>query len=89
MDVKPGLMLREQHRPRVFENGELKGIFETKGDEVTKDWRKKHNKKLYHFSIHQIVFGWPNQIELCYPFEKYNYCTFHTKINFAPQREIT
>jgi hypothetical protein len=41
MDVKPGLMLRGQHRPRLHENGALTSIFETKEDDVTNDWGKK------------------------------------------------
>jgi hypothetical protein len=40
MDVKPGLMLRGQHRPRLHENEALTSIFETK-DDVTSDWGKK------------------------------------------------
>jgi hypothetical protein len=31
MDVKAGLISREQHRLRVFENGALRIIFEPKG----------------------------------------------------------
>jgi hypothetical protein len=30
----------------VFENRLLRRIFEPKGDEVTRDWRKLHNKEL-------------------------------------------
>ena len=31
--------LREEHRPRVFENRVLRRIFVAKRDEVTGDWR--------------------------------------------------
>jgi hypothetical protein len=39
--------LREEHRLRVFENGVLRRIFCLKRDEVTRDWRKLHNKELH------------------------------------------
>jgi hypothetical protein len=38
--------LREERRPRVFENRVLRRIFGPKRDEVTGDWRKLHNKEL-------------------------------------------
>jgi hypothetical protein len=31
------------HRLRVFENTVLRGIFGTKRDEVTREWRKLHS----------------------------------------------
>jgi hypothetical protein len=31
---------------RVFENGVLRGIFGSKRDEVTGEWRKLHNEEL-------------------------------------------
>jgi len=37
--------LREDHRLRVFENRVLRRIG-PKRDEVTKEWRKLHNKEL-------------------------------------------
>jgi hypothetical protein len=37
--------LREERRLRVFENGVLR-IFGPKRDEVTREWRKLHNKEL-------------------------------------------
>jgi hypothetical protein len=40
-------MLREERRLRVFENRVLRRVFGTKRDEVTGEWRKLHNKKLY------------------------------------------
>jgi len=46
------LMLREEHRLRVFENRVLRRIFGLKRDEVTRGWRKLHNEELndLHFS---------------------------------------
>jgi hypothetical protein len=44
------LILREEHRLRVFENRVLRRIFGPKRDEVTGGWRKLHNeglRKLY------------------------------------------
>ena len=40
------LTLREERRLRVFENRVLKGIFVTKRNEVTGEWRKLHNEEL-------------------------------------------
>jgi hypothetical protein len=40
------LILREEHRLRVFENRALRRTFEPKRDEVTGEWRKLHNEKL-------------------------------------------
>jgi hypothetical protein len=40
------LTLREEHRLRVFENRVLRRIFGPKGDEVTGEWRRLHNKEL-------------------------------------------
>jgi hypothetical protein len=34
--------LREEHRLRAFENRMLRGIFGSKRDEVTGEWRKLH-----------------------------------------------
>jgi hypothetical protein len=42
------LILREEHRLRVFENGMLRIIFGPKGDEVTGDWCKLHNEELHN-----------------------------------------
>jgi hypothetical protein len=39
--------VREERRLRVFENRMLRGIFGSKRDKVTVEWRKLHNKKLY------------------------------------------
>jgi hypothetical protein len=40
------LILREEHRLRVFENRVLRRIFGPKGAEVTGGWRKLHNEVL-------------------------------------------
>jgi hypothetical protein len=39
--------LREECRLRIFENKVLRRIFGPKRDEVTGEWRRLHNKKLY------------------------------------------
>jgi hypothetical protein len=41
------LILKEEHRLRVFENRVLR-IFEPRRDEVTGSWRKLHNEELYN-----------------------------------------
>jgi hypothetical protein len=40
------LALREEHRPRVFENRVLRRLFGPKRDEVTGEWRKLYNEEL-------------------------------------------
>ena len=40
------LTLREKRTLRVFENKVLTRIFRPKRDEVTREWRKLHNKEL-------------------------------------------
>jgi len=40
------LTLTEERRLRVFENRVLRGIFGSKRDEVTGEWRKIHNEEL-------------------------------------------
>jgi hypothetical protein len=42
------LILREEHRLRVFENRVLRRIFGSKRDEVTGEWRKLHNEELHN-----------------------------------------
>jgi len=44
------LIMREEHRLRVFENRVLRRIFGPKRDEVTGEWRKLHNEELTHLS---------------------------------------
>jgi hypothetical protein len=43
------VILREEHRLRVFENRVLRRIFGPKRDEVTGGWRKLHNEELHNF----------------------------------------
>jgi hypothetical protein len=42
------LILRKEHRLRVFENRVLRRIFGPNRKEVTGDWRKMHNEELHH-----------------------------------------
>jgi hypothetical protein len=48
MGTKLSLILREEHRLRVFENRVLRRIFGPKKDEVTGGWRKLHNEELHN-----------------------------------------
>jgi hypothetical protein len=45
------LTLREGQRPRVFENRVLRRIFGAKRNEVTGEWKKLHNEKLYNLFL--------------------------------------
>jgi hypothetical protein len=47
MGVKLSLTLRDEHRPRVFENRVLRRIFGRKRDEIAGKWRKLHNEELH------------------------------------------
>ena len=50
------LILREEHRLRVFENRVLRRIFGPRRDEGTREWRKLHNEGLNDlYSLHNIV----------------------------------
>ena len=40
------LTLREERKPRVFENMVLRRIFGRRRDEVTGEWRRLHNEEL-------------------------------------------
>jgi hypothetical protein len=52
MGAKLGLLiLREEHRVRVFENRLLRRTFGPRRDEVTGDWRKLHNKELHNLYL--------------------------------------
>jgi hypothetical protein len=42
------LTLREEHRPRVFENRVLRGMFGPKKNEEIGDWRKPYNEELHN-----------------------------------------
>jgi len=51
------LKLREERRLRVFENRVLRGVFGSKRDEVTGEWRKLRNKELTDlYSLPNIVW---------------------------------
>jgi hypothetical protein len=47
--------LREEHRPREFENRVLRKILGPKTDEKTGDWRRLHNEELL-ICTHKILF---------------------------------
>jgi hypothetical protein len=55
------LILREEHRLRVFENRVLRRIFRPKRDEVTGSWRKLHYEKLH--SLYSSPSMWECQKE--------------------------
>jgi hypothetical protein len=42
------LILREEHRLRVFEDRVLRRIYAPKRDEVMGDWRKLHNEEFHN-----------------------------------------
>jgi hypothetical protein len=49
--------LREERRPRVFENTVMRRIFGPKTDEVTGEWRKLHNKELNDLYCSPNIIG--------------------------------
>ena len=61
MGVKLAFILREEYRLRVFENRVLRMIFRSKRDEVTGEWRRLHNGKLYD------LYSSPNIIRVTKP----------------------
>jgi hypothetical protein len=57
-DMKELIVLREEHRLRVFENRVLRRIFGPKRDEVTGEWRRLHNEELNDlYSSPNIIRG--------------------------------
>jgi hypothetical protein len=56
------LILREEHRLRVFKNRVMRRIFGLKTDEVMGGWRKLHNDELHNLhsspSIIRIIMSW-------------------------------
>jgi hypothetical protein len=52
------LMLKEEQRLMVFENRVLRGIFGSKGNEVTGEWRKLHNDEFHN------LYSSPNDIKM-------------------------
>jgi hypothetical protein len=52
------LILREEHRLRVFENSVLRRIFKPKRDEIIGEWRRLRNKELNNlYSSQNIICG--------------------------------
>jgi len=51
------LKLKEERRPRVFENRLLRKVFGSKRDEVTGEWRKLHNEELNDLYSLPILSG--------------------------------
>jgi hypothetical protein len=49
------LTLREQFRPRVFENSVPRRIFVPKRDEVKEGWRKLYNEEFHKFYSSQSI----------------------------------
>jgi hypothetical protein len=49
--------LREGRRLRAFQNRVQREIFGTKMDEVTGEWRKLHDKKLYDLYCYLRIIG--------------------------------
>jgi hypothetical protein len=48
------LMLRQEHRLRVFENSVLRRIFGPNRDEVTGEWRKWHHEELRDCTLRHV-----------------------------------
>jgi hypothetical protein len=57
------LILREEHKLRVFENRVLRGIFGRTRDEVTGEWRNLHSGSFIICTHHQTLLGTSNQGE--------------------------
>jgi len=49
------LTVREERRPRVFENRVLRRIFRPKKDGLTGEWRKLHNEELNLYPSLNII----------------------------------
>jgi hypothetical protein len=49
------LMLREEHRLRVFENRVLRRIFGPKRGEVMGEWRKLHIEELHNLFLYPDI----------------------------------
>jgi hypothetical protein len=64
--------MREELRLRVFENRVLRGVFVSKRDEVSGEWRKLHNGELHNlYSSPDIIkkmksrrMGWAGHVAL-------------------------
>ena len=51
------LTLREKCRLRVFESRVLRRIFGSEMDEITREWRRLHNKELYALYYSPDIIG--------------------------------
>jgi hypothetical protein len=51
------LILREEHRLKVFENRELRRISGPKREEITGCWRKLHNEELHNLYSSQNIIN--------------------------------
>jgi hypothetical protein len=49
------LIVKEEHRLGVLENGVLRRIFGPKKDEVTGEWRKLHNEELHDLYLSSSI----------------------------------
>jgi hypothetical protein len=52
------LILKEEHRLKMFENRLLRKVLRYKRDEVTGEWRRLHNEELYN------LYSSPNIVKL-------------------------
>jgi hypothetical protein len=51
------LILKEEHRLRVFEKKVMRRIFGPTRDEVTGGWRKLHNEEFHNLYSSPIIIG--------------------------------
>jgi hypothetical protein len=56
------LMLRDEHKLRVFENRVLRRIFVRKRDEVTGEWRKLHSEELIIRQVKSRRMRWAGHV---------------------------
>ena len=56
MVVKLGLIVREEHNLRAFENRALRKIFGPKWDDVTEELRRLHSEELYDLHLPNIIW---------------------------------
>jgi hypothetical protein len=63
MGVKRGVLIREEHRLRVFENRVLRRIFGPKRYKVTGEWGKLHSRSFIICAHPKISLGRSNEGE--------------------------